>query len=224
VNAPGIHNTPAASREIVGVVADVTYPTRNPQESVEIYLPYLQATWSNTTLFIKTQGEPASVTSAVRSAIRDLDPEQSVSGFKTMDERLAKINGKPRWNTFVLGMFAGLALILAVVGVYGIVSYSVAQRTQEMAVRMALGAQERDILWIAIRGGIFITSIGLALGLIGHLVFARVLSKLIFGVSSSDPVSLAGASCVLAFVALMASYLPARRATCVDPVAALRSE
>jgi putative ABC transport system permease protein len=200
------------------------YPTRKTEDSVEIYLPYLQNLWPNIVLFIRTQGNPASVTSAIRYAIRDLDPEQPMPAFKTMDERLTKINGKPRWNTFVLGMFAALALVLAVVGIYGVISYSVAQRTQEMGVRMALGAQPRDILWIVMRGGILITAIGLAVGFIGCFAFARVLATLIFGISSSDPASLAGASCVLAFVALIASYLPARRATRVDPVAVLRSE
>ncbi len=214
----------AGGREIVGVVDDVQYPTKAPEDSVEIYVPYPQNTWRNFYVLMRTHGDPMAMARAARAEIRDLDPELALYDLLPMRDLLARINGRSRWNGALFAVFALVAAALAVVGIYGVVSYSVGQRVQEIGVRMALGAEPRAILRRFLGQGAALAAIGVALGLVGYAAVARLLATLLHGVSPLDPVGIAGASVLVAAVALAAVYVPSRRATRVNPVVALRAE
>ena len=223
VESPGPTRT-SPVREVVGVAGDIRYSTRDPEDSMELYLPYLQNTWPRIHLLVRSRVEPESLISQARAVLRDLDPEQSVSDVRTMMERISLVAGKSRWNSTLASICAGLALALAAVGIYGVVSYSTAQRTQEIGVRMALGAQGTEITTWILRQAILLAAIGVALGVIGYLTVARLFQGLLYGTSPTDPRTIAAAAAILGGIAALASYLPARRAVNVDPVRALRAE
>jgi len=160
----------------------------------------------------------------LQAAVWQVDKDLPVSGFETVEQHLSNLIAEPRLYTLLLGVFAVIALLLASVGIYGVMSYSVTERTHEIGIRMALGAKQTDVLGFVIRQGLTLTLIGLGIGIVISLALTRLMESLLFGVSATDPLTFVCISLLLAMVALLASYLPARRATRVDPMIALRYE
>ena len=210
-------------RQIVGVVKDHVQgePARiQPQ----LYVPYTQQTWFSHTLLVRSMLDGASTRRAVEAAIGSLDPKYIPAKIDTPAETLGKALAEPKLYTWLLGTFAALSLLLAAVGIYGVMSYSVTQRTHEIGLRMALGAQPRDVVRLVVRQGMWLTLSGVVVGLGAALALTRLLKTLLFGVSATDPLTFAVLAGLLVLVALLACLLPARRATRVDPLIALRSE
>jgi putative ABC transport system permease protein len=216
-------------RTIVGVVGHVKHYALDTEGREQIYFPHRQPFYGafasrDMTLAVRTSLEPTSVTSAIREQVSALDKDLPLYNIATMDHLVSASVAQPRLNLSLLAAFAALALVLAAVGVYGVMAYAVTQRTQEFGIRMALGALPADVLKQVFLEGGRLAAIGLALGLIAALALTRLMASLLFGVKPSDPVTLGMAAALLAFVALAACYIPARRATRVDPLVALRYE
>jgi putative ABC transport system permease protein len=212
---------------IVGVVGDVRQAGLYGEQQFEMYVPYAQETRGFVAprdLVVRTNGDPTLLAKAVREAVWAVDKDQPVSKVRTMDDVLAAATSRERFQTLLLTMFATLALVLACVGLYGVISYAAAQRTHEIGVRMALGAQPGDVLRLVLRQGMTLTFSGLLLGLAGGLAVMRVMSDLLFGVTATDAVTYLSVGTLLVLVAFVACYVPARRATKVDPLTALRYE
>jgi predicted permease len=212
--------------EIVGVVSDEKVRGLDEPTSPVVYGPYLQAPNNSISLVIRTSSDPDSIAGMARSEIKSLDADLPVFDVRTMGQI---IDNSPstflrRYPAFLIGVFAAVALILAMVGIYGVISYSVTQRTHEIGVRMALGAQRRDIFKMILGQGLLLTFIGTGCGVVAALLLTRFLSSLLFGVSPTDPLTYIVVSLPLVLVALLACYIPARRATKVDPMIALRYE
>jgi putative ABC transport system permease protein len=176
------------------------------------------------TLVVRTTNDPHSVITAVQNEVHAMDSELPIFNVKTMDEYISATVAGPRFNATLLVIFAGVALVLTIVGLYGVMSYSVAQRTNEIGIRMALGAQTSDVLRLIVSQGFKLVLIGLGIGLVGAFGLMRVISSLLFGVTTRDPMTFAAVAVLLALVALLACYIPARRATRLDPLHALRYE
>jgi putative ABC transport system permease protein len=213
--------------EIVGVVADVRQMGLDEPVKAEMYFPYQQIndTWNMPRdLAIRTNGNPSSLVDPVRQIIREVDPDQPVSNVATMAEVLGTEAAQRRMGMIMLVGFALLALLLASLGIYGVLAYFVTQHTNEIGVRQALGATPRDILFLVLKKGMGLTLIGVAIGLASAFALTRLMSSLLFGVKASDPLTFVAVPLLLAFVALLACYIPARRATKVDPLVALRYE
>jgi putative ABC transport system permease protein len=210
--------------EVVGMVGDVKQISLDSEQQPEIYVPHAQGAHPALTFFVRTDGDPLSLTSATKSAIQAVDKDQPVAWLTTLDQVLAGSVSSRRGLMFLLSVFAAIAVILAAVGIYGVISHSVSQRTHEIGIRMALGARPSDVLKLVVRQGLALAVIGIGTGLAGALALTRVLSSLLFDVSATDPSIFAGVVLVLATVALLACYIPARRATKVDPMIALRYE
>jgi putative ABC transport system permease protein len=211
-------------REVVGVVADVKFNALNVASSEEMYLPLEQIPWPTTTLIVRSAANPEALVSAVRAKIAEIDPTLPISSIATMESVVATSVAQPRILSEFVGVFAGFALLLAAIGIYGVMGYSVAARTQEVGIRMSLGAEPRDILKLVVRQGMRLALIGVAIGVVASLALTRLISTLLFGVSASDPLAFALAAAALVATALVACYLPARRATRVDPMIVLRYE
>jgi putative ABC transport system permease protein len=212
---------------VVGVVADVRQAELYGDPRMDLYVPYAQERRGFVTprdLVVRTKGDATSVAGAVRQAIWSVDKDQPVSNVRTMDQVFAAAISKERFQALLLGLFAALALVLACVGLYGVISYSVAQRTHEIGVRVALGAQPVDVLRLMIRQGMTLTLVGLIVGIAAGSVATRVLSDMLYGVSTTDPLTFVGVPAFLLLVAFVACYIPARRATRIDPLVALRYE
>ncbi|HEV8202209.1 MAG TPA: ABC transporter permease [Candidatus Polarisedimenticolia bacterium] len=213
--------------EIVGVVGDVIQGL-DVDAKAEMYLPYRQGDRLLPaflmSVVMRTAGDPLSQTAALRRAVAEIDPTQPLVKPRSMEDNVATSVAQPRFRTFLIGIFAGLALLLAAVGIYGMLSYSVTQRTREIAIRVTLGAERNHILRTVAGEGLRFTLLGVALGIAGGLALTRLLQGFLFGVSAFDPGAFAGAAVLLTGVALAASLVPARRATRVDPLVALRSE
>jgi putative ABC transport system permease protein len=190
----------------------------------QVYFPHEQVPTRDMMVALRTKGDPTSLASLLRAEVQALDHEQPIFDVKTMEQRVYDYLRQPRFNMVLIGAFAGLALVLAAVGIYGVISYSVAQRTQEIGIRMALGAQQGDVLRMVLQSAMLLVAIGLGIGLAAALASTRVLQSLLFGVSTTDPATFVAIAVLLAAVALLASYIPARRATKVDPMVALRYE
>ena len=208
--------------EIIGIAGDIRHSALESQPFPSMYMPTYAT--GGTNVVIRTQGEPTSIAAAVRKEVHAIDPDQPVADLKTMEQWLETAVAAPRYRTVLLGLFALLALVLASTGIYGVMSYSVAQRTHEIGVRMALGAQQLDVLKLVVRQGMGLVLIGVVLGLAGAIALTRVMSSLLFGVGTKDPLTLGVVATLLSLVAFVACYIPARRATKVDPLVALRYE
>ncbi|MGH9860803.1 MAG: ABC transporter permease, partial [Candidatus Acidiferrales bacterium] len=212
-------------REIVGVVADTKHYSLGEKNGLlQVYEPFAQmpARWMS--LVLRTSVEPGSLAGAVRREVQAVDPDQPITGLQTLDETLAQSVAQPRFRTLLLGLFGGLALVLASVGVYGVMAYSVARRTQEIGIRMAMGAQRADVLRMVLRGGFTLAAAGVAIGLAGAFAATRLLEGLLFGVQPTDLQTYAITAAILVVVALLACAIPALRASRVDPMRALRYE
>ncbi len=210
--------------QVVGVVGNVRQWPEAMDPQPEIYFPYGQSPRWAAYFLVRTSGDPAALTQVVRRRIEEVDPQSKVRGASTMKEKLASPLRDPKFRMTLTSLFAGLAITLAIVGVYGVVSYATAQRTREIGVRLALGAQRKDILGLVMARGILLAVAGAIVGLIGAVALTRMLSGMLFGVRANDPATFATTAVVLLVVALIATYIPARRATKVDPLVALRYE
>jgi putative ABC transport system permease protein len=217
-------NQKLTSFEIVGVVHDVKSAGLEAASEPTYYLPASQAPLSDMTVLVRTTSEPTALVPALRQAVLAIDPNQPISNISTMDKIVSDSIARPRLNMLLMGVFGALALILAVVGIYGLLSYAVTQRTQEMGIRMALGAQVSDVLRLVLRQGMTLALVGEVLGLVGAFALTRVMQKLLFGVTPTDVSIFIGVVGVLSTTALLACYLPARRAAKVDPLIALKYE
>ncbi|MDT7603531.1 MAG: hypothetical protein QOF61_1528 [Acidobacteriota bacterium] len=215
-------------RTIVGVVADVRQMGMSAPVKAEMYLPYSQVNvmsgFKPRDLVIRAEGDPLSLVPAVRREVHAVDPDEPLSNIATMDEQLNEQTGTRGIGMILLASFAGLALLLATIGIYGVLAYFVAQHVPEIGVRLALGAQPRDILALVLKKGMGLALGGVALGLVGAFALTRVMTGLLFGVTATDPKTFALISLLIAAVALLACYIPARRAMKVDPMIALRYE
>jgi putative ABC transport system permease protein len=210
---------------IVGVVAD--YRNNGVTQSVrpEIYIPVRQQTaWNQLFMLIRTEGSPASILPAARQAVTSLDPEQPVYLIQTLAAAVADSTFQQRMSALLLGIFAAVALVLAAIGIYGVMSYAVSARTQEIGVRLAVGAQRRDVMWLVMRQVLRLSAIGLAIGLLVLVFAGSALESLLFGVRAADPLTIAIVTLTLAAVAVIAAWSPAARASRVDPIQALRTE
>ena len=217
--------------EIVGIVGDIKHRGLDIDSRPEIYVPVYQPLFVNRPtpplslyVAVRTSGDPASLARAARGAVLAVDSEQPVANMKTMEQRLAESVAQRRFQMTLLGLFASVALMLAVVGIYGVMSYTVARRTHEIGVRVALGAQGRDVLRLVLRQGMWLTLAGVGVGLAIAYAATRVMASLLYGVSATDTMTFALVSLILTAAALLACLVPARRATKVDPMEALRYE
>jgi putative ABC transport system permease protein len=213
--------------EIVGVVGDVTQGL-GLDPKAEMYLPYQQGDQLlpvfQLSVVLRTAGDPRQQAGALRAALAEIDPNQPLVKVRTMEDNMAATVAEPRFRAWLIGIFAGLALLLAAVGIYGVMSYSVTQRTSEIGIRITLGAQPQDVFRIVVGEGLRFALIGVALGVAGGLALTRLLNSFLYGVSATDPLTFAGVAVLLILVSAAACFFPARRATRVDPIIALRYE
>jgi predicted permease len=211
-------------REIVGVVGDIK-PSLDTEAGSQMYVPFAQdSNWSGMSLVIRSSGDPTTITAAARNAIRSFDKALPVYNVKTMNDVLATSVGPRRTPMLLLSAFAAVAVLLAMIGIYGVTAYNVTQRTQEIGIRMALGAQMTDVVKLILKNGMALALLGIAVGVAGAFLLTRLLTSLLFGVQATDGPTFVAVSFGLLFTALIACYIPARRATKVDPLEALRYE
>jgi len=205
---------------IIGVAGDVKNFGLDSEATMDLYFPSLSPQY----LAVRTAGDPATLAAAVRREVAAADPDLPISDLRTMDEILAQSARARRWTMALLAVFAGLALVLLLVGIYGVMSWTVAQRTREIGIRMALGAGRGQVLGMVIRYGLKLSAVGLAIGAAGAFALRRVLAGMVFDVSLADPAIYLAVALLMLAVALVACYVPARRASRVDPLTALRWE
>ncbi len=209
---------------IVGIVGDVKHGGLIAEPRAEAYISYLQEPFSFMDIAVRTEGDPLALVTAVRSELAQVDPNQPIANIRTVDDLLAVSTSRPRFTSILVGIFAALALALAAIGIYGVISYSVTQRTHEIGIRMALGARPGDVFKLVIGQGLALTVASIAIGLAASLALTQFISSQLFAVSATDPPTYLSVSGLLAVIALVACYTPARRATKVDPMIALRYE
>jgi putative ABC transport system permease protein len=219
---------------VIGVVGNVRHYWVGDITQPEIYFPYTQVPLLKSQtierhrrfmqIAVRTEKDPMSIVADVRREVANIDAELPLYNIKTMEERLGFSLAAPRFNTLLMGIFALVALVLAAVGLYGVMAYAVVQRTHEIGIRMALGASRRDVLIFILRQGMALVLVGVAVGLVAASLLTKMLSSLLYEVSPTDPATFIGISVLLIVVAFFACYLPARRATRVEPLVALRYE
>jgi putative ABC transport system permease protein len=215
---------PPIAWEIVGVVADEAVDPLDRDASPGVYVSIAQNALIGGNLVLRTEVDPLSLQSAVRAAIHEVDPAQAITDVRSLEEVRDRSMAPNRLRTFLLATFASIALLLATIGIYGVISYSVVQRTREIGVRAALGASTGRLLGLVLGQGLTLTVLGLIVGVLGAFGLTRLLSTLLFGVTAHDPLTLAAVAALLGAITVLATYLPARRAANVDPVIALRHE
>ena len=210
--------------EVIGVVGDVRQSSLDEEIRNVVYTSLRQVTRVGMTLVVRTESDPVPLLSNIHAAIWEITPDQTIEGVTTLDGLVGRSVSQPRFSALLVGLFAGLALLLAAIGVYGVVSNAVAQRAREIGIRMALGARGMDVArWVIVQGMAWV-GVGIVLGLVAAMGLSRLVSSLLFGVGAMDPLTYFGAAAVLGTVALIASLLPARRAIALDPVRSLRAE
>ncbi|MEK6301932.1 MAG: ABC transporter permease [Acidobacteriota bacterium] len=209
---------------IVGVVGDVKNNGLSAEDALTIYQPFEQGPTVPICLFFRSSSNPEPLIAGVRDVVQTLDKDLPIANIKTGDQLLYEAVGQPRFHTFLIALFAAVALLLAAVGIYGVISYTVAQRTHELGIRLAVGARPQDVLFLVIRQGMMMTLAGTAIGLVAAFGLTRLLTSLLFHVSATDPLTFGGVATLLVAVAFLACWIPARRATKVDPMIALRYE
>jgi putative ABC transport system permease protein len=222
VSSPGENKNPWYT--IVGVVSDVKQNGLDSGHTTQLYFPVTQFDSFALNLLVRTASNPAQMTATIQKAIRDIDKDQAGFNVATMQQVLSNSISLRTFSMFLFGVFSALALILATIGIYGVISYSVAQRVHEIGIRMALGAAQRDVLKMVIRSGLILAMVGIGIGMGVSFGLTRLLSSLLFGVTPTDPLTFVIIVLMLAAVAILASYIPARRASKVDPMVALRYE
>jgi putative ABC transport system permease protein len=212
-------------RTVVGVVGDVRYTGLDDPGEAAIYTPFAQTPFFWNYVLVRARGgDPAALTASLRAAVRSVHPDLTAARIRPMEQVVSEAVAQPRFNMLLLSGFAFLALVLASIGIYGVIAYTVTQRTHEIGVRMALGARGLDVLRLVIRQGMLLALAGVAAGLVASYALTRVMSSMLYEVSATDPATFAGIALLLSLVALLACYVPARRATKVDPMVALRYE
>ena len=224
VKVPGFDPSPQPWRTVVGIMEDVKQAGLNAPHTMQFYLPHAQFSTQFLTLVVRTGSDPLSAVGEIRREVAQLDPELPVSNVASMDQVMSDSVAPQRFSAALLGSLAGLGLLLAVVGVYGVLSYSVSQRSREIGIRLALGAARHDVLALVVGNGLKLLLIGVVAGTVAALLVTRLMSNLLFGISASDPLTFAGVAVFLSAVAFLASFIPARRAAKVDPMVALRYE
>ena len=209
---------------IVGVVGETKDAGLDTKDSVQVFMPSAQRPQRNMAIVVRTAGDPLQTAGMLRAAVWAIDPEQPVAAIRALEQILYVSVARPRFNTILLAVFGGLATLLGAIGIYGLMSYSVSQRTQEIGIRMALGARRGDVARTVLGHGMRVVLVGVVLGLLGAFAATRLMSTLLFGVTPTDPVTFTAVPVLVVAVALVASYLPVRRATRIDPLEALRYE
>jgi putative ABC transport system permease protein len=215
---------PKAGGEVVGIVGDVKDAGLNEPSAQQLYLPYRQWPIQSMSVVMKTTTPPESLAAAVRQEVHAIDPNLPVSNIASLETIIAESISQPRFYMMLLAAFAAVALVLAAIGIFGVLSYAVSQRTREIGIRMALGAPGRTVVSLIVRQAMLLVVCGVAAGTVAALFLSQTMTKMLFGITSTDPATFAAVAIVLVGVALFASYLPARRATRVDPIVALRAE
>jgi putative ABC transport system permease protein len=209
---------------VVGVVEHTMHEGLDGDRRVQMYLPIAQDPMSFQTFAVRTSGNPLEMVASIKAALKRIDADLPISAIHTMDELIDGSTGSRRFSMVLLGIFSSLAALLAAIGLYGVMSYTVTQRSKELGVRLALGAHSGDVLRLVLKQGMVLVGIGVTLGLLAALSLTRVLRTMLFNVSTTDPLTFASIALLLVGVTLIATWLPARRATRVDPVVVLREE
>jgi predicted permease len=207
---------------VVGVVGDVRFDTIDSLPAMDTYVSYYQAPRPAAMVYLRAAGSPAALAAPARSIIAELAPDAPVYDVRTLGDRVRDATAQAQFSSLLLALFAGAALVLAAVGIYGVVAFGVSQRTREIGIRVALGAEQSAVLRLVVRHGVLLTLAGVAFGLVAALAATRVLRALLFDIAPSDPLAFAGVVALLAVAALAASWIPARRAARLDPATALR--
>jgi len=220
----GVARASYKTREIVGVVGDIRNSDLVKPAAAAYYVPLPQLMWGPPTLTIRTQGDPNNITGEIRKILASMDPDAPLYDVRTMEDYLALDLGRARFQSVLLGLFAGIALLLTAVGLYGVMSFTVVQRTSEIGIRMALGANKKDVLRMILARSFSMTGLGLLVGILGAFALTRLLSSLLYEVGPADPLTFVAVALILGTVSLLASYVPAWRAAKVDPMVALRYE
>jgi putative ABC transport system permease protein len=211
--------------EVVGVFSDEKNNGLGEDPAPEMFLPFPNLPWSHLRLSLRSaSGNPFVLVPAVRQRLAQIDSDQPITEVQTLEQILAQSRAQSEFTVALFGIFSALALVLATVGIYGVISYAVAQRTQELGIRMALGATQTDVLKLVVGRGLMLAGVGIAIGLIAPFTLTPLMTSLLYKVSPADPLTVAGSAILFLAAALLASYIPARRATKVDPMVALRSE
>jgi putative ABC transport system permease protein len=214
----------ATPREIVGIVGDIKDQNLEAQDASQIYAPFVQNPYWGFDIAVRTSGDPKLIGSALREKIGEIDSGLPVTNIRAMGDAIDESIAQPRFRTILLGLFSGMAFVLAAIGIYGVISYNVGRRTQEIGIRMALGAQRHDVLLMVVCEALTLAGLGVMLGLVSSFWLTDLLQGFVFNTSITDPATYAGVAALLLMVSLAASCVPARRAMRVDPMVALRYE